>query len=313
MIEKQVILDEKGRFKALRPGRELTSQTLNNPAEPESTIRKKAGKVHQGWVGHFAETVDLDTGRKVIDSSEFEQNICSDVEFCSREIEKMTGRKETGVLVADGACISDELIEKAADHDIELMGTDLTSKDTPDMMADFVIREGEDGETEVICPNGKKADRVSISGEGSCSVSYLRKSYHNCLHQADCPLKKGRRVRSGKVSAQQIRRANLQRVMKTEEYKEYCHFRNGVEAIPSQLRRNQDIDKIPARGALRKKNRFTIDLMAINTRRALRYALEDQGKPQNWGYSNFWSALICELYKVFHNTVWKWELLAVPS
>ena len=36
--------------------------------------------------------------------------------------------------------------------------------------------------------------------------------------------------------------------MKTEEFKQHAHFRNGVEALPSLLRRKYHVDKIPTRG-----------------------------------------------------------------
>lgn len=36
--------------------------------------------------------------------------------------------------------------------------------------------------------------------------------------------------------------------MQTEEFSEYAKFRNGVEAIPSLLRRRYHVDKIPVHG-----------------------------------------------------------------
>ena len=89
---------------------------------------------------------------------------------------------------------------------------------------------------------------------------------------------RNKRVRSGKVSNKMIQRANLQRRMNSEEYKKIRCFRNGVEAIPSQLSRNQNIDHMPYKGFVRKKLGYWISLLAINVRRVIQYSLEDQKK-----------------------------------
>lgn len=64
------------------------------------------------------------------------------------------------------------MVDKAESYDIQLIGTDLTGKDTPDQMADFTLDE----ETqEVVCPAGYKADRVSQAKEKeSCHVSFFK-------------------------------------------------------------------------------------------------------------------------------------------
>lgn len=64
-------------------------------------------------------------------------------------------------------------------------------------------------------------------------------------------------------------------MMETEEFKKFYRFRNGVEAIPSQLRRVQRIDEAAAPEFLRKKLWYTMAITGINIRRAIRYGLED--------------------------------------
>lgn len=87
-------------------------------------------------------------------------------------------------------------------------------------------------------------------------VSYIMdKTYRDCpYHETNkCPLKRNKRVRSGNVSKTQIDIAKMQQQMNGDEYEEIYRFRNGVEAIPKQLRRNQNIHKMLFRGLLRKK------------------------------------------------------------
>ena len=67
----------------------------------------------------------------------------------------------------------------------------------------------------------------------------------------------------------------MQRSTQTEKFMENYRFRNGIEAIPSQLRRNHKIDHLPYRGLLRKKFGYAMAVLAINVRRVLKYAQED--------------------------------------
>ncbi len=285
-VSEQVNTNTDGSFHSVRDGKELNSTVLNNPVEPESTFRKKAGENHQGYVGNFAETVDLDTNRKIIDSFDFQPNIYSDSKFAKDEIQKMAEEGDETTLVADGAYISVDNINEAAEHGIQLVGTAMTGKETPDLTADFEIDE----ETKTVtCPNGKTADRVtyyektdswniSFHKETTCKdcpfadfeideetktvtcpngktadrVTYYEKtdswniSFHkettckDCPFAATgrCPMKNHKRVRSGTISQKKIQRAHLQRTMKSEEAIANYRFRNGVEAIPNQLRRN---------------------------------------------------------------------------
>lgn len=277
-LSEQVVRNEDGTFETVRDGKKLSSTTMNNPAEPESTVRQKAGKTHQGYVGNFVETVDLDTNRKIIDSIDFRQNIYSDSQFAKDEIHKMAQNGDTAPVTADGAYMSAQNVQLAADNGIRLTGTSMTGRKTPDLMAGFEIDEKN---RRIVCPHGKAADRVRYDQSAdNWHVSYIMdKTCKECpYHETnECPLKRNKRVRSGNVSKTQIARAKMQQ-MRGDEYEQNYRFRNGVEAIPSQLRRDQNIDKMPFRGLLRKKQGYGLAVAAINARRVIRYAKEDAKK-----------------------------------
>ena len=61
------------------------------------------------------------------------------------------------------------------------------------------------------------------------------------------------------------------RYMKTEEFHELCHFRNGVEAIPSLLRRKYHVDKIPAHGKRQMRFYFGFKIAALDFQKLLDY------------------------------------------
>lgn len=59
--------------------------------------------------------------------------------------------------------------------------------------------------------------------------------------------------------------------MKTEEFRQYARFRNGVEAIPSLLRRRYNVDRIPAHGKNRTRLYLGFKVAALNFQKLLDY------------------------------------------
>lgn len=60
--------------------------------------------------------------------------------------------------------------------------------------------------------------------------------------------------------------------MKTEEFSKYAKFRNGVEAIPSLLRRRYHVDKIPVHGKNRTRLFFGFKIAALDFQKLLDYS-----------------------------------------
>lgn len=105
-------------------------------------------------------------------------------------------------------------------------------------------------------------------------------------------------VRSGRISRKMIQRAKIQREAGSEKYVENYRFRNGVEAIPSQLRRNQNIDHLPYRGLLRKKQGYVLAIAAINVRRVLKYAQKDAEKALDYCFKLLFQAIFVKMESI---------------
>ena len=74
------------------------------------------------------------------------------------------------------------------------------------------------------------------------------------------------------VSEKMVARAAYLQKMSSEEYRRIAKIRNGVEGIPSVLRRTYNVDHIPVRGYLRSKIWFALKVGAINAKRVLKGA-----------------------------------------
>lgn len=73
------------------------------------------------------------------------------------------------------------------------------------------------------------------------------------------------------LSCKTVSRAKQLRNMKTAEFKELAKIRNGVESLPSILRRKYRVDEIPVRGRLRTKLFFGFKVIALNFKKLFDY------------------------------------------
>lgn len=275
VVREQSVQNEDGSIR-LRTSEDggMNSRILQNPADPEATYREKAGKKNRGYVANVTE--DVGDNGSIVTDYQLEQNTHSDIEFLSEHLDREEKTGERRTLVTDGAYSSDELIKKAADKNIDLVTTDLTGREAKDIHADFEFSE--DGESIVLCPQGNKPISSSYAkSTGNCRASFDRKTCENCPHFNDCNPKLGNKKAVVYVSARSSQRAKSQRSMNTYLFKIIARIRNGVETIPSMLRRRYGIDHMPVRGKIRMKHLFGFKVGALNFRKLSKY-LDSQGK-----------------------------------
>lgn len=269
VIKEQTIRQEDGtlRLKTKEDGG-MDSSILQNPADPEATFREKAGKQHRGYAANVTE--DVGENGSIITDYQYEQNIHSDIKFLNEHLDGEERTPERRTMVADGAYGSDELRKKADEKNIDLVTTDLTGCETKDIYADFVFKE--DGQGIASCPAGNKPVSTGlVKSTGKCRGSFDRKCCENCPFSGQCNPKIGNKKAVVYVSQKQSDRAKAQRKMDSPLFKIIARVRNGVETIPSILRRRYEIDRMPVRGKIRMKHMFGFKIGALNFRKLSLY------------------------------------------
>lgn len=89
----------------------------------------------------------------------------------------------------------------------------------------------------------------------------------NCPHKNECKIKVHKKVCSIDISATAKYRATTRRYMKTDEFKALARLRNGVETLPSLLRKRYHVDRMPVRGKIRSRFFFGCKIAALNVRK----------------------------------------------
>lgn len=276
LSEQTIVEDGKRRLRTREDGT-MNSTALQNPSDPEATFRSKAGKEYRGYVANLEETVG-ETGSIVTDYR-YEQNIHSDSQFLKEHLQEMETQKEKVTLVTDGAYSGQENTDLARERNVDLITTGLTGRETDDIMADFVFND--EGIKVLHCPAGHEPKSCSYNRQsGQCTVSFHKDQCAGCPYQKQCRPKIYKKVARLTVSRTASERAKAQRTMHSEEFKNYARLRNGVETVPSNIRRNYNLDKLP-RGKKQGGFFFGCKIAALNFRKFFNFKKGQGSYAQN--------------------------------
>lgn len=266
-ISEQTIIEDNVRRLRSKEDGTMKATALQNPSDSEATFRKKANKEYRGYVANFEESVSKNGS--VITEYQYEQNTYSDSKFLKDHLDRIETQTHNTVLVADGAYSGTENQSLAKEKNIDVITTSLVGRETADIMAEFEFNE--DGTKVLRCPAGHEPKSCSYrKPSNQCAVSFHRELCIKCPYQDQCKPKIYKRVSKVITSKAASERAKAQRRMSTEEFKDYARLRNGVETIPSNLRSNYRMDKLP-RGKQRGKFFFGSKVAALNFKKLFNY------------------------------------------
>lgn len=88
------------------------------------------------------------------------------------------------------------------------------------------------------------ADKIRKQSN-QCTVSFLHEQGTNCPYQNPCKPKMFKRIAKIVISKAEHERAKIQQNMNSKGFTDYARFRNGVKTIPSNIRRDYHLEKIP--------------------------------------------------------------------
>ena len=268
-LSEQTIVDEAVRRLRTKEDGGFHSGMLQNPSDPDATFRTKAGKEHQGYVANLEETVGKNGS--VITDYQYEKNNYSDSQFLKDSLDRSEVQEDETTLITDGAYSGKENHDLATGKNIRLINTDLSGKPIDDILADFVFNET--GTKVLRCPAGYEPKSCGYTGGKSQQfhVSFERDQCANCPNKDRCKAKIHKRVSNVTVSIKSHERAKQQRFMESEEFRNLFKIRNGVETLPSLLRRQYHADRMPVRGLIRGRFFFGCKIGALNFKKLFTY------------------------------------------
>lgn len=266
-LSDQTVIENNERRLRTKEDGTMNSSALQNPSDPDATYRNKGGKQHRGYAANIEETVGKNGS--VVTDYQYDKNIHTDSEFLQDSLNAMVKSDEEIILITDGGYDGQDNKALAKEKNVTLVTTALIGKEAPDVLADFEYSE--DGTRLLKCAAGHEPQSQNYNKTTrQCKVSFDRNLCVGCPYQDQCNPKIFKNKATFITSKNASNRAKSQRYMQSDEFSNYARLRNGVETVPSNIRRNYHLDKLP-RGKQRGKFFFGGIIAALNFRKLFNY------------------------------------------
>ncbi len=232
--------------------RQIRSDSMQTPYEPEATYRYKAGAGYHGYSGFIVDLFNKESNGIIIDRR-LDQNIHSDQAFMREFLENHDknldlNNDEKAFISADAGFFSVDLNNtcKKLNWDMYCAGVHGTVPST--IFTEF--KYNDDRTTIIECPAGYRDFSITTPIEGTFKLRFKDKRCVTCINLNECgAILTGNTENRGSsyvtVSDAKISAAlcvKMREGMAGPDVLEYLNKRNAIEGINSVLRRRYNID-----------------------------------------------------------------------
>ena len=310
------VVMEKGRETvAVKPPKEISSGSLQNPSDPDAGY---SGHKGQGYQAQVMETyVPMKDGDdaplRLLTHITVEPAHISDAHALLPAIEGATalGLSPKEVL-ADSLYGSEKNVEKAARMGTELIapvpGGEKKSKSS--FLSAFTFTE--DGKV-TSCPTGKAPIRDEAVGNHR-EVLFGVSDCLGCPKREECPIKSVREGYGFSYDKKQVKMARRRAAEKTAAFKDRYRHRSGVESTMSAFDRLTGVKHLRVRGM--EAVRFAVMLKAVGVnlyRAAAAWKRNNGGNPGGIGaFEHVLLSLLC-LHAAFWSMVRRWFIASASG
>lgn len=251
----------------IKPNKEVPSDSLQNPSDPDAGYCGHKGKGYQVQV---METWSPDKSQpNLLTHVKVEAAHESDSNALIPAIEDATKRElAPEQLLADSAYGSDDNVEKAKELGVEVVSPTMGTQSHAISLADFACS---DSDEITACPEGQKPQRTKTGKHGGKIVHFDKAACDNCPRQSDCPVKRDKRHSTISYDAKALRLARRRAKEKTEAFREVYRFRAGAEGTMSDLDRITGIKHLRVRGMPQVRLAATLKATGLNILRSMAF------------------------------------------
>jgi len=248
----------------VKPNKEVSSASLQNPSDPDAGYCGHKGKGFQVQVMEIyspeKSQPNLITHVQVEAAHESDANalLPAIAEAAKRELAPIE-------LLADSLYGSDDNLEKAKELGVEVVSPAMGSAPEGISLADFTFSETDEM---IACPQGQPPQRIKTGKNGGKIVHFDKATCDHCPRQSECPVKRVKRSATLGYDAKSLRLARRRAKEKTEAFREIYRFRAGAEGTMSDLDRVTGIKHLRVRGMLQVRLAAVLKATGLNILRA---------------------------------------------
>lgn len=253
-----------------KKAKDITSDSLQNPSDPDATYDAHKGKgfqvqLQETYLGNDDKnnTDDNNTNDlRLITHVEVEQAHKSDANALMPAIEDT---KERGiapdVLLADTTYGGDENVQKAEAEGVEVVSPATGKESSKDIqLTDFEIGKNSNVKK---CPEGHKpVDQTKNKTRNTVLFDVVQCS--NCPQCSQCPVKEGKKYFYLRFDDKELRLAIRRKLEKSDLFKDRYRMRSGIEATNSEYDRLTGVKHLRVRGFKAVRFCATMKALGIN-------------------------------------------------
>jgi hypothetical protein len=241
-----------------RPNKDVPSDSLQNPSDPDAGYSNHKGKGYQVQV---VENYSEDDTRQLslfthVDVQSADEHDANALLPALDDLHKRDMAPDE--MLADSLYGGDTNCEKARkEYDVEVIAPAMPGNQKKMHLADFTI---DDQGRIVSCPIGTTPDKVKQK-KGAYSAAFPVASCRDCQLLFQCPVSKGKKAFYYRYKAKDVRLAYRRQHENSTAFKEKYRFRAGIEAAISEFDRRTGVKHLRVRGM--KAVRFAVVMKGI--------------------------------------------------
>ena len=258
----------------VRPAREIASDSLQNPSDPEAGYCNHKGQGYQVQVMEtYSDEQDPDKKSETLDLITYIEVESADNHDSKALIPAIESASERGLgpdeVLADSHYGGDDNIAAAEELGVEVVAPAMggAKKEGKLGLEDFEFSE--DGQA-LRCPAGHApVKRKTNRKKGRHSMGFDSKKCGLCPRADDCPAKPGKKYHYLRYTNKETRLARRRGLERTVEFKDRYRMRSGVEATMSALDRLTNLKRLRVRGIKAVRFHATLKATGLNIFRAV--------------------------------------------
>lgn len=261
---------------AVKPAKEISPASLQNPADDTATFRRKNGETYKGDLFNVAETCDPENPVQLLTDISVYPNMAADDVILSERVSQLKERTGVAELIVDGN-YSGEKSESVCNEEgvnlipTEIKGPKLPSDEIP--LAEFRF----EGNLIAACPEGHAPlEQIYKPEKGHHIIRFAREACAGCARRNNCPVRLGEKFNSLIYNDRQVVLSRRRQQLGEEAYRIKCLLRPAVEGTVSQFKRLMRNGKLRVRGLGRVRNNVILMAIGINFGRLWAYSQEDK-------------------------------------
>ncbi len=272
LLEQYVIAVSLGKTKIeAKPAKEISSGSLQNPADDTATFRNKNGENYHGDILNIAETCHPDNPVQLLTDVSLYTNNTADDTILPERISQLKERTGVDQLITDGGYSGEKAESACRQESVTLIPTEVKGRKLAEddlSLAQFKIEANK----VITCPVGQSPLNQTYQPEKEHHIVHFATAICSvCSQREHCLVNSGKRFFSLIFNDRQLLLSRRRQQLGEENYRTLCNLRPAIEGTVSQFKRKTRNGKLRIRMNNRIRNGSILMAIGINFRRLLAY------------------------------------------